>query len=45
MNINTPHFNAIANEILSEAKSYSSKQTKKGKKVTKTVPKKHRKSK
>jgi hypothetical protein len=36
MEINTPHFNAIINEILTEGKkSYSAKQAKKGKDIGK----------
>lgn len=41
MELNTPHFNTIANEILSEGKkSYSAKKAKKVKKVTKKKAKK-----
>ena len=35
MNVNTPHFNAIAEQFLTEAKSYSPKQAKKGKDIGK----------
>lgn len=47
MEINTPHFNAIAGQFLTEAKSCSAKQAKKGKDLGKKskLLKKTRKSK
>ena len=35
MNINTPHFNAIVGQFLTEKKSYSAKQAAKGKDIGK----------
>jgi hypothetical protein len=42
MEINTPHFNAIAGQFLTESKkSYSAKQVKKGKDIGKSAGKKN----